>query len=367
MTTKHTHDPVLFWTAILIISIGFIVVTSASMSVSVLRFGHAFYYSTHQLVLGIVPGVIALILALNIPYTYLKKIALPLLIISVALTAAVFIPQLSLVHGGAKRWILLGAISFQPSEFLKFAFVVYLSAWLSNRSKEVQTFTFGLLPFVIMSAIIAVLLIFQPDIGTLIVLLVTAGVLFFLRGGNLKHIFLSGLIGLILLSGLAVLEPYRLNRIKVFFNPSEDKQGIGYQINQASIAIGSGGLWGRGLGLSRQKFSYLPEPMGDSIFAVAAEELGFLGSTGIIGLFLFFFFRGIVIIQRVPDLFGQIMGTGFLFIIIFQAFVNMAAIIGLIPLTGIPLSLISYGGTALAVMMLEIGIVLNISKSRIIS
>jgi cell division protein FtsW len=277
----------------------------------------------------------------------------------------VFVPSISLYHAGARRWLSFGVFSFQPAELLKFSFIVYLAAWLESKAKHIGSFTFGLLPFAIMSSMVAALLIRQPDFGTLMVLLAAVGALFFVSGGHIKQLALLVIIGMIVLGVLVAIEPYRLSRISVFLNPSYDVRGAGYQIHQALIAVGSGGVFGKGFGLSAQKFGYLPEPIGDSIFAVLAEELGFVGSSALLILFLLFFVRGISIMQRVPDFFSQLLGTGFLFVITFQAITNIAAIIGLIPLTGIPLSFISYGGSSLAIMMAEVGIIINISRYRI--
>ena len=188
--------------------------------------------------------------------------------------------------------------------------------------------------------------------------------LFFYSGGPIRQLAIFAGIGLAAFIGLILIEPYRLERVSTFWNSSADPAGAGYQINQALIAVGSGGLWGRGFGLSRQKFSYLPEPVGDSIFAILSEELGFIGAIILLMLFLFFFIRGIKITEKAPDAFGRLLGAGLLFLIIFQALINIAAIIGLIPLTGIPLPFVSYGGSAIMMTLMEVGIILNISKTK---
>ncbi|MEK9175492.1 MAG: putative peptidoglycan glycosyltransferase FtsW [Patescibacteria group bacterium] len=365
MARAQSFDRIFFVITIILLSVGLFILGSASMGISARQFGQSYYYFLHQILFGVLPGLFLLWITLRIPYDRWKKYALPLLVISIILTSLVFAPRIGMSHGGAKRWLYFGIFSFQPSEFLKFAFIVYLSVWLEARHKDLHSFTTGLLPFLIMSGFIALFLIFQPDIGTLGVLMVSASVLFAVSGGTVRHFLLLGLLGVAILGILIKTEPYRLDRFKTFYNPSAvDSQGIGYQSRQALIAIGSGGLWGRGYALSRQKFSYLPEPIGDSIFAIAVEELGFIGGITIIFLYILFYLRGISIIRSTSDIFGKLLGTGLLLLIIFQAFINISAISGLGPLTGIPLSLISYGGTALAIMLAEIGIILNISKSR---
>ncbi|MBI2023322.1 putative lipid II flippase FtsW [Candidatus Giovannonibacteria bacterium] len=364
MSAVRSYDNVFFILSSLLVIAGLFILASSSMGISISQFGQPYYFFLHQILFGFIPGVILFYIALKIPYKFWRKWSLPLFLLSMGLMILVFIPQFGFYHGGAKRWLDLGPISFQPSELLKFSFVIYLAAWLETRSKEVSSFKFGLLPFAIMSGLIAIFLIMQPDIGTLLVLLASATALFFIRGGDLYQMGALVLIAAVILGALAIYEPYRMERINVFLHPEADPQNSGYQINQALIAAGSGGVWGRGFALSRQKFSYLPEPIGDSIFAIVAEEMGFVGSIALVALFILFFLRGILISKNAPDLFGKLLGAGLILLIIFQAFINMASILGMMPLTGIPLSFVSYGGSALAIMMLQLGIILNISKNR---
>ena len=358
-------DTFFFSISLLLLVFGLFILTSASLGISVERFGYPYYYIFHQIVFGLAPGILLMYVCSKIPYFVWKKWALPLILGAIFLMFLVFVPGLGFYHAGAKRWLDLGPVSFQPAEFLKFAYVLYLAAWLETRSKSISSFKFGLLPFAIMSGFIASFLVLQPDIGTLGVLMATVLAMFFVSGGSVRQIFLLFLISLALLAVLIFIEPYRMDRLKVFLNPAEDPQGVGYQVNQALIAVGSGGFFGRGFGLSRQKFSYLPEPIGDSIFAIFAEELGFLGSFFLIMFFLLFFLRGIWISFKSPDSFGKFLGAGILFSIIFQALINISATVGMMPLTGIPLSFVSYGGSALALTLAETGILLNISKYRV--
>ncbi|MEK7559901.1 MAG: putative peptidoglycan glycosyltransferase FtsW, partial [Patescibacteria group bacterium] len=342
------YDTIFMISVIILVAIGLFTLASASLGLSSIKFGYSYYYISHQVILGIIPGVIFLLFSLKFHYRKWKNLSLPLIISAVILMTLVFVPALGFYHGGARRWINLFGLSFQPSEFLKFAFIVYLAAWLETRSKDISSFKFGFLPFFIMSGFVASFLIFQPDIGTLFVLLLTVFSLFFISGGKLKQIALMAFLIIALLGVSVVLEPYRLSRIMVFLNPSYDVSGAGYQLNQALTAMGSGGIFGKGFGLSFHKFGLLPETLGDSIFAVIAEELGFLGSILILVLFLFVFLRGIYIVSKAPDSFSYLLGAGIILVITYQALINIAAISGLIPLTGIPLSFISYGGSALA-------------------
>ncbi|MBI2021160.1 putative lipid II flippase FtsW [Candidatus Giovannonibacteria bacterium] len=359
------YDNTFFLLSLALLVAGLFILYSASIGISISKFGHPYYFLSHQILYGVIPGIILFYFSLKIPYHFWQKFSLPIMFFSIVLMFLVFIPNVGFYHGGARRWISLGPIFFQPAEILKFAYIVYLASWFDSKSKHLNSFKLGFLPFGIMSAFIASFLVLQPDIGTLGTLIVSAIALFFLSGGRISHIGLLTLIGMIILGILVFFEPYRLNRISVFFDPSYDLQGIGYQMNQAMIAIGSGGIFGRGLGLSQQKFSFLPEPVGDSVFAIFAEEMGFLGSIFILVLFLAFFWRGLEIAKQAPDLFAKLLASGFLFLIIFQAFINIAAISGLLPLTGIPLSFVSYGGSALAIMIMEIGIILNISRRKL--
>ncbi|MDO8523585.1 MAG: putative lipid II flippase FtsW [bacterium] len=358
------YDQIFFMLTSAIIIFGLFILASASLFVSADRFGQSYYYLFHQIIFGLVPGLILFYLALRIPYKYLRSYALPLLLVGIFMMFLVFVPKIGVYHGGAQRWIALGSITFQPSEFLKFAFIVYLSAWFETKTKELKSFKFGLLPFAIMTGFIASFLVMQPDIGTLGVLIVSIFALYFLSGGAMKQLGVLAGVGAVILALLILIEPYRMERLTTFLSPETNIQGSGYQINQALIATGSGGLFGRGFGMSRQKFSYLPEPIGDSIFAIFAEEMGFLGSIALLTLFLLFFVRGIKITKTAPDSFGKYLGAGLLFLIVFQAIINISAIIGLMPLTGIPLSFVSYGGSAMMITLMEVGVIFNISKQK---
>ncbi|MEK7494770.1 MAG: putative peptidoglycan glycosyltransferase FtsW, partial [Patescibacteria group bacterium] len=264
---------------------------------------------------------------------------------------------------GATRWVALGPISFQPSEVMKLAIILYLAAWLSEKGYEkTADLIEGLVPFLVLMCIVGFLIIKQPDTGTLGLIFLISLSIFFASGAKLSHIFSLFGAGLVFLAILIKMAPYRMQRFLVFINPEHDPQGSGYQITQALLAIGSGGLFGIGLGQSRQKFNYLPEPVTDSIFAVLGEEFGLIGGLVVICLFLFMAWRGLRIAKGAPDGFGRLLAVGIVSWIVGQAFINIAAISGIVPLTGIPLPFISYGGTSLAVLLAAMGILLNISK-----
>jgi len=358
---KDVDKPLLYVTLTLFVG-GILILASASMVLSAKNFGTIGFYTLRQILLGGIAGAAGFFGCLFVPYRIWKKIAFPAMLGSFVLLALLFIPDLSYSFGGANRWLKVGPISFQPSEILKLAFVAYLASWLDSRRQEIISVSYGMIPFAIMLAIVGMFLVMQPDIGTLGTVVITSGILYFLGGGKISQIITMSLFSLAIFYFLIQMAPYRLSRITVFLNPGFDPQGAGYQITQALIAIGSGGFLGQGYGKSLQKYNYLPEPMGDSVFAIFAEEMGFLGILLLLGLFVFFLWRGFTIAKHAPDIFGKLLAAGITVGIISQAFINMAAISGLLPLTGIPLPFISYGGTSLAMTLASIGILLNISK-----
>ena len=365
MSKTSSYDSVFFTLSILLLIFGLFILASASLGISVSQFGYPYYYFLHQIIFGILPGLILLYVTYRVPYVLWRTYALPISLLALFLMFLVLVPGIGIYYGGARRWIALGSVTFQPAEFLKFAYVAYLSAWLESKAKAIGSFKFGFLPFLIMSAFIASFLVLQPDIGTLVVLLISVLALFFLSGGNFRQMALLSAIGLAIMSILIAMAPYRLDRLTVFLDSSHDPQGKGYQINQARIAIGSGRLWGRGVGLSRQKFYYLPEPMGDAVFAVFAEEFGFIGVIFLSGAFFLFLIRGMVVAGRAKDQFARLLAAGITLLVVVQAAINMGALSGLFPLTGIPLPFVSYGGSALVFLFFEMGILLRISRYRL--
>lgn len=342
--------------------VGFFILSSASVALSIKNFQVPYYYILNQFTQGILLGCIGLLIGASIPFTFWRKVAFPCMLISLMLLALVFIPSLGFSHGGATRWLSIGSFSFQPSEVLKLSFIIYLASWLESRRHQLEDFSSAFIPFIVIMAIVGIFLVMQPDIGTLFVVAVNAVAMYFFGGGRVSQFFTLFLLGVLALFLLVQIAPYRLDRFTVFLNPGHDPQGKGYQINQALIAIGTGGFSGLGFGGSREKYSYLPEPIGDSIFAIFAEEFGFAGASFLVLLFLLFLWRGLFIGKNAQNTFGTFLAVGIVSSVTIQAFINMAAISGLLPLTGIPLPFISYGGTSLAVTMTSVGILLNISK-----
>lgn len=359
---RRRVDRPLFILAIILTVAGLLVISSASVVVSQKNFGTPYYYFLHQLAAAGV-GFAFLLIFQAIPYRVWKRFGLPLLILSLLLGALVFAPNLGLEFGGATRWLKAGPISLQPSEIIKLSLILYLAGWLDKRKSQAKGFVSTFLPFVMVVGAVASLLVLQKDIGTLIVVGGGAAALYTLGGGRISQLLALAALGVGGVFVLALIEPYRWQRIQAFLNADADPLGVGYHIKQALIAIGSGGFWGRGFGQSIQKYNYLPEPIGDSVFAVVVEEFGFFGGF-ILALLLFaFFIRCIQITRRAPDFFGKLLVSGIASLVAFQAFINMAAISGLLPLTGIPLPFVSYGGTSLVVTLAMVGIALNVSKS----
>ncbi len=314
--------------------------------------------------LGFGLGFIAILLARMIPLAQVKRFAPYVYGVTIILTLLVFVPGLGFHSGGATRWINLRFTTFQPAEFLKVGFVLALAWWLAPRARQLENPKKGLLPFVAFLAIPSVILLAQPNTSTTLLLVATGGVMYFVAGAPWRDFGILAL-GAILAFGLVIaVRPYVLERVKTFLHPSANSLSSGYQIQQALIAVGSGGLLGRGFGQSVEKFNYLPEPDGDSVFAVFAEETGFIGALILISLFIALAARGIVIAGKSPDLFGGLIAVGFSFLIILQTFMNISAMLGIIPLTGLPLPFISHGGTALAATLLMCGIILNVAARR---
>lgn len=361
---KNHSDRTLLGIVAVLVLLGFFILASALLGPAAKK-SETFYTTLlRQILIGLVAGGAFLFITNHIPYQFWRKISLPLFLATFFLTILVFVPGLGFEYGGAKRWLSIGPLFFQPSEFLKFGFLVYLSSWLASRKEEVSSFKFGLFPFLIIVAFVGTLLIMEPNISALLVIGFTAVSLFYIAGGRFKQIAVAALIGIVLMFIVAQIRPYLKERVTIFLNPTYDPQGASYQLNQSLIAFGSGGIFGKGFGMGLQKFNYLPEPTGDSIFAVIGEEFGFLGTSILIGLFLFFLYRGFLVSSRSPDNFGRLLGSGIVILIIVQSFMNMAAMIGIFPLTGLPLLFISQGGSALALTLAEVGVLLNISKFR---
>lgn len=363
-TKKEKTDRVFLFLTLLLIGVGFIVFISASLGL-VARDGADFWTVILKQAGIAVIGIIVMIIMSNIDVKKYRRLAPIIFLASLGLTAMVFLPQFGFTHGGATRWLSFGSYTFQPAELLKIAAIIYLAAILSGYKESSARSKKDLIPFTLIVVSVGVLILKQPDTGTFLVTFIALLAIYIASGAKLFKICLIIICCVVAVACLAYYRPYVTERFTTFINPSSDTQGSGYQVQQALIAVGSGGMAGRGFGQSIQKFNYLPEPIGDSIFAVAAEEFGFAGSISIIIIFVFFCLRGLKIAAASKDVFGRLLAIGIITLITAQAMVNIAAIIGVVPLTGIPLSFISHGGTALLFTMAEVGIVLNISRKQV--
>ncbi|MDO8495523.1 MAG: putative peptidoglycan glycosyltransferase FtsW [bacterium] len=364
MTSSNKETKTLTILVFILVGFGLLLLSSAGVIEGQKKFGSALYYFWHQLTAGALLGGLAYFVFSKINYKFWKKVALPFLLVALSFMMAIFVPQLGLAAKGATRWLDVGLFSFQPGEILKLAMILYLAAWFGGRSYKEKVWSYSLIPFLVVFFFAALLLVLQPDMGTLgIVTIITLSIFFFAGG---KTSFFLSLAGVILVGffSMAIFSHYQFNRLLAFINRAGDPQGISYHINQALLAIGRGGWWGVGFGRSEQKSGFLPEPVGDSIFAILVEELGLIGAGALITVFLLLIFHLVRIAKNTPDRFAQLFVMGVAVWIASQAFINIAAITGLVPLTGIPLPFISYGGTSLAVLLGSLGIVASIAKQQ---
>ncbi len=342
---------------------GALIFTSAAFGLLARGSSMSSVFFSH-LALGLGLGSIMLIACCFIDYRIWRTYAPHLFIAALIATAAVFIPQIGFSHGGGTRWIHLFGMSFQPSEALKLGAIFAAAAYFTTFRSKIHTLKYGLGGFLAIIAAPIVILLLQPDMGTLIIICSAVGAIYFAAGASWRDIAVVILIGIVSLAIIASVRPYVRDRVTTFFNPSQGQHKESYQIKQSLIAIGSGGLTGRGFGQGVQKFTYLPEPMGDSIFAVAAEELGFIGAMGIVALFLAFGLRGYSVAARSPDMFGALLAVGICTYLVIEAFINIAAMLGVAPLTGVPLTFMSKGGSALLISLASVGILLSISRTK---
>ncbi|MEK7606690.1 MAG: putative lipid II flippase FtsW [Patescibacteria group bacterium] len=346
----------------LLVFFGLAMLSSASSVISYEKWGDSFYMVKHQIYSGLIPGAILFFIGLKIPYAFWRKAALPILVGAVVLLVLVLIPGIGTRLGGARSWFVLSGFSFQPSEFAKVALIFYLAAWIGRHKDTIASFKEGFMPFWMIVGMIGVLLLGQPDFGTTMIVGATAMAMYILAGASWKHI--GSIFGLAALAVIPLVKiaPHRAARLMTFVHPEFDPQGVGYHINQALLAVGSGGLFGLGFGQSRQKFRYLPEVSGDSIFAIISEELGFFIATLFLVFLCWIFLRLIRLAQDSPDDFARFTILGAVSWFGIQSVVNLAAMLGLLPITGLPLPFISYGGTSLAAGLFLIGVIGNISQ-----
>ena len=342
---------------LVLLGFGLIMLFSASQARAYSAFGDSFWYVKRQFLWALLGGA-AMFVFSRIDYKKLGKFAFAVLVVSLVLLVMVIIPGVGTTTNGATRWLF----GFQPSELAKFAIILFFANSISKNQDKIQSFTQGFLPYLCVLGLFLVFLALEPHFSCIILITFTSMLLLFVGGARIKHFVMIAIPGVIGAVAMIIYEPYRLARVVSFLNPFADTQGSGWQIVQSLYSIGSGGLFGVGLGKSAQKLSSLPEPQNDFIFSVISEELGLFGAIVVIALFIFLIVRGIKIAAKAPDMFGSLLVIGIVGIIAFQALINIAVVTSSIPVTGMPLPFFSYGGTALAITMAEIGIVLNVSR-----
>ncbi|MED4015429.1 stage V sporulation protein E [Sutcliffiella cohnii] len=360
-TKRSTPDFILIITTFLLLAIGLIMVYSASAVWADYKFDDTLFFAKRQLLFAGL-GVVAMFFIMNIDYWTWRTWAKVILIVCFILLVLVLIPGVGMVRNGSRSWIGVGAFSIQPSEFMKIAMIFFLSKYLSENQKTIISFKKGLVPSLSLVFLAFGMIMLQPDLGTGTVMVGTCVVMIFVAGAKISHFVGLGLLGLAGFVGLILSAPYRMDRITSFLDPWQDPLGTGFQIIQSLYAIGPGGLFGLGLGQSRQKYFYLPEPQTDFIFAILAEELGFIGGSFVVILFAILLWRGIRIALGAPDLYGSFLAVGIISMIAIQVFINIGVVTGLMPVTGITLPFLSYGGSSLTLMLLAVGVLLNISR-----
>jgi cell division protein FtsW len=361
MPRKLTPDMWLFGVAVALLSVGVVMVYSASAIVAAGRFHDPYFFLKKQLFWAVL-GAAALWGALRLDYRRLERLALPILVAAGLLLVLVLIPPFGQDINGTRRWIRVGPVSFQPAELAKIALVLYLAAFLARARKESQEFWRGIAPALAVAGGMAGLVLLQPDLGNCVTLLALTLALLFLAGGRVRHLALVVLPALPLIAIAVWMAPYRLRRITAFLDPWSDPRGSGFQIIQSWLALGSGGIFGRGVGGSQQKLFYLPESHTDFIFAVLGEELGLVGGLVVLSLFVTFVWRGLRVGLRAPDAFGSYLALGITLLVATQTLVNLGVVTGLLPTKGLPLPFISFGGSALLMTMVSTGVLLNISQ-----
>lgn len=351
----HAPDRWLLFAIVVVSIFGLLMVYDSSVAIALRDFSNQYYFVVEQ-AKWLLLGFVACFVFSLVDYHLWQRFALPLLFVTIGLLLAVFLPGIGLHILGARRWLSFGFFVFQPAELAKLTLVIYLSAWFANKEKG------RLIPFLLLLCMIVGLVVLEPDLGTSLIVLGIALVLYFFSGAPTRQFLLLFPILFLVVAVLAIVSPYRLSRLTTFLHPETDPQGASYQIRQVLLALGSGGWFGVGIGKSRQKYEYLPEANTDSIFAIIGEEIGFIGGVATITLFLFIVWRGFRIAKRAPDPFGRFLALGISSWIALQTLVNLASMVALVPLTGVPLPLVSYGGSGLIILLSGIGMLVNISR-----
>ena len=354
-------DYVLLSAALMLVVLGLIAVFSSSYAIGFVNQGDANFFIKRQAVWAAL-GLVGLVAAMSINYRLLMRLSPLLMLAAIAGLVAVFVPSLSASAEGSARWISVGPVTAQPSEFAKLAVLVYLAAWLAAKGPTVRNFALGVAPYIGMVGLVTALVLLEPDLGTAAMIALITGTLLFVSGARLLHIAALVLSAAGFTGALVLVGGYGAARILSFTSAESYPQGLGFQTLQMLQALGSGGLTGLGLGVSRQKFFYLPASHTDGVLAIIGEELGYIGVAVVLGLFALLLWRGLRVVQRAADPFGSLLAAGVLAWIAFQMLINVGGVTRSIPLTGIPLPLVSYGGSSLLMTMIAIGVLLSVSR-----
>lgn len=359
---RHAIDFYLFFAVICLLVIGVLMVFSASSVSAYNQYNNAYYFFQRQIIWAVL-GIIIMLTVSGIDYYRFKNLAFSGYILGLLCLVAVLAAGKTI--NGAKSWILLGPMSFQPSELAKPLVVLELARILSQKQKKIRSLREGLGPPLVSLGVVCGLIMLQPDLGTTMVLLLTGFTILFVARARFIHLSLLAGAGAVVAAFLMTMKSYRLERLQTFIDPWRDPLGSGYQIVQSLYAIGSGGLFGLGLGQSKQKYLWLPEEHNDFIFAVIGEELGFIGAAGVLLLYALLAGRGLQVARKAPDTFGRLLAAGLTSMILVEAIINLAVVTGSMPVTGVTLPFISYGGSSLLFKLLGMGILLNVSRHTV--
>lgn len=354
-------DFIIFFAVIALLGIGVIMVYSSSAVSAYVNFNDSYYFLKRQMIWASL-GLLCMIFTMNLDYHVWRKLAKPMMLVTLVLLVLVLVPGLGKVVNGARRWLGFGSLYLQPSEIAKLSIVLFTAGSLAKHQEKIGSFIKGVVPQLLMLLVVFGLILKEPDLGTALSIGGTVFVLLFVAGAKLKHLGSLGAAGVAGIIAAVLFEPYRMKRLLAFSDPWADPLDTGYHIIQSLYAIGSGGLFGVGLGRSREKFLYLPEPHTDFIFAILGEELGLIGTLTVIVLFFLFAWRGLKVAISAPDIYGSILATGLTTMIMVQALMNIAVVTASMPVTGIPLPFLSFGGSSLIFTLAGVGILLNISR-----
>jgi cell division protein FtsW len=364
MRDRFAVDKWLLLAVVALLALGVTMVLSTSYLYSQERFADGTYFFRKQLI-AISAGLVALVVCSIVPSTIYRRLSYPLLGLTLLVLVLVLIPGIGITRGGARRWLMLPGFAFQPAEMAKLALVLYLAHSMARKADKIKTFSLGVLPHLIVGAVFLAALLLEPDFGTALILGVLLYLMLFVGGARLPHILATGVMALPLLVYLMLTAEYRLRRLMAFMDPWREASSSGFQVVQSLIAFGSGQLWGRGLGESRQKLFYLPEAHTDFVFSVLGEELGLLGALAVLVLFGIITVRGLRLTSRIEEPFEQYLAFGLTVLLGLQALIHMGVVMGLMPTKGLVLPFISYGGSAMVINLMEAGMLLGLSRRRL--